>query len=355
MKRVLCLLLATVTVATAQDNVNKVDSHTGRSNERTEIRIPDMLGYKAIKGDFHLHTVFSDGNVWPTDRVAEAWRDGLDVIAITDHIEYRPHKKFMNADHNTSYDIALPAANKRGIHLIKATELTHSDKTKGGHINALFITDANAMERPSSSKDLTLSVDAAVAQGAYLIWNHPGWDTDTCMYHAINANWVEQGKIKAVEVFNHMEYYPRAVSWVGMYGLTPIAATDSHATRLDTYADNVLPPFTVVLAKENTIESIKEAMFAGRTIAIFNAQAAAKPEYLKALFEAAVSYTKLPNGNVVMTNNSDLPFDIRAKELNVLLLPGQSRQFKYTAPIDVEIANLHVDEKSNLKVKIEPK
>ncbi|MCX6616897.1 MAG: hypothetical protein NTZ98_12470, partial [Acidobacteria bacterium] len=48
---------------------------------RTPLPVPDIPGYKTLKADFHMHTIFSDGNVWPTVRVGEAWRDGLDVIA----------------------------------------------------------------------------------------------------------------------------------------------------------------------------------------------------------------------------------------------------------------------------------
>ena len=40
-----------------------------------------------------MHSVFSDGLVWPTVRVDEAYRDGLDAISLTEHIEYRPHKQ----------------------------------------------------------------------------------------------------------------------------------------------------------------------------------------------------------------------------------------------------------------------
>ena len=45
-----------------------------------------------ISTDLHIHTVFSDGFVWPDLRVDEALREGLDLISITDHLEYQPHK-----------------------------------------------------------------------------------------------------------------------------------------------------------------------------------------------------------------------------------------------------------------------
>ncbi len=60
---------------------------------RREVKIPDISGYRTLKCDLHTHTVFSDGQVWPTVRVEEAWREGLDAIAITDHIEHKPHKQ----------------------------------------------------------------------------------------------------------------------------------------------------------------------------------------------------------------------------------------------------------------------
>ena len=50
--------------------------------------LPDIPGYLTLKADFHLHTVFSDGHVWPSFRVREAIRDGLDVISLTEHIDY---------------------------------------------------------------------------------------------------------------------------------------------------------------------------------------------------------------------------------------------------------------------------
>jgi hypothetical protein len=55
---------------------------------RQALPLPDVPGFKTLKANFHLHTVFSDGNVWPTVHVQEAWRDGLDVIALTEHAEY---------------------------------------------------------------------------------------------------------------------------------------------------------------------------------------------------------------------------------------------------------------------------
>ena len=50
------------------------------------IVFPDTKDYKTIVADLHTHSVFSDGHVWPNIRVEEALRDGLDALAITEHL-----------------------------------------------------------------------------------------------------------------------------------------------------------------------------------------------------------------------------------------------------------------------------
>ncbi len=72
---------AGMTHAQTDNGVFKMDEFRD-PQKREIINIPDVKGYKTLKCDFHQHTVFSDGQVWPGVRVQEAWREGLDVIAI---------------------------------------------------------------------------------------------------------------------------------------------------------------------------------------------------------------------------------------------------------------------------------
>ncbi|MCX8010249.1 MAG: PHP domain-containing protein, partial [Ignavibacteria bacterium] len=136
---------------------------------RTEINFPDILGYKTLKCDFHMHTVFSDGLVWPTFRVEEAWHEGLDAIAITDHIEYQPKKDYIPTNHNASFDIAKSKADELGIVLIKGVEITR--RMPPGHLNAIFVQDASKLV----NDDWKVVVNEAKRQGAIINWNHPGW------------------------------------------------------------------------------------------------------------------------------------------------------------------------------------
>src|SRR5574344_1712532 len=135
---------------------------------RVEYKLPDIPGFVTLKWDFHIHTFYSDGSVAPEDRVKEAWRDGLDVISITDHIEH-PNTQFSPVDLNKSYDLAIKTANEYGILLIKGGEITRS--MPPGHFNVLFVQDLNRL-RKEKLEDVYQEVKR---QQGFMIWNHPGW------------------------------------------------------------------------------------------------------------------------------------------------------------------------------------
>ncbi len=168
------LMLCSVLSLQAQlrnDDVYKM-TEMNNSRMRSEIHIPDFNGYQTLKCDFHIHTVFSDGKVWPDIRVAEAWQEGLDAIAITDHIEYRPNREILKGDLNESYKIAKRAGDAIGFMVIHGAEITRSKPL--GHLNALFISDA----MPMDVKEPLEAIDEAIRQGAFIMWNHPGWPDD---------------------------------------------------------------------------------------------------------------------------------------------------------------------------------
>ena len=85
-------------------------SSEGKVSERN-IVFPDVEGYVTLVTDLHTHSVFSDGHVWPKIRVGEALRDGLDGLAITEHLEYQPHRAdILHPDRNRAYQQAREAA-----------------------------------------------------------------------------------------------------------------------------------------------------------------------------------------------------------------------------------------------------
>ena len=62
---------------------------------RTSFVLPAVDGLNCYTADLHVHSFYSDGEVSPAERVKEAWTDGLDIMALTDHIETRRQERNM--------------------------------------------------------------------------------------------------------------------------------------------------------------------------------------------------------------------------------------------------------------------
>ena len=57
---------------------------------QNKIVIPDTENHLILTGDMHLHTVFSDGNVWPNTRVDEAYSEGVEGVSYENFIHVYP-------------------------------------------------------------------------------------------------------------------------------------------------------------------------------------------------------------------------------------------------------------------------
>lgn len=306
MKRILVLLmLAAPLAANAQlsnDDVHKYD-HLNQSQYRTEINIPGFDVYQTLKCDFHIHTVFSDGLVWPSIRVQEAWTEGLDAIAITDHIEYRPRKNIVVADHNESFNIAKKEGDALGFIVIKGAEITRSKPL--GHLNALFIDDANALD----VEDPLVAIDIAHSKGAYIIWNHPGWPDNKSTFYDVHGELIKAGKIDAYEAYNYTESYPLTFDWYAQYGIAPMANTDIHGTTAIDYGCDKgwMRPMTLVFATGRTEAALREALEAKRTLAFFQGNLVGDKEYLSKLVGASLK-TRTVGDRLEVTNVSDITY-----------------------------------------------
>ena len=273
---------------------------------RQEIRIPEIMGYKTLKCDFHMHTVFSDGLVWPTVRVDEAWREGLDVISITDHIEYQPHKDDVPTKHNRPYEIALPRARERGILLIRGAEITRD--TPPGHFNAIFLEDAT----PLDTKELLDAMEAASKQGAFIWWNHPNWKPDKKGWLDIHTELYEKKYLRGIEVVNGLDYEPEVHQWGLDKNLTFMGNSDMHdPSPVDKTTPERHRPMTLVFAKEKTREAVKDALVNGRTAVWYNDQLIGKREYLQAILDKAVAirdieYEGEDTIRLALMNNCDI-------------------------------------------------
>lgn len=285
---------------------------------RKIIHIPDIPGFQTLKCDFHMHSVFSDGTVWPTVRVQEAWEEGLDAISITDHIEYRPHSKDVVADHNRSFDIAEPLAKELNIILVKGAEITRS--MPPGHLNAIFIKNANLLERDNVNE----AIREAHNQGAFIFWNHPGWkkqQPDTTLWWNEHTVLYRNNLLNGIEVYNSNEFYPEALEWAKEKKLTMFGNSDTHGP---VKAENGHRPMTLVFAKSRTLGGIKEALFDKRTAVYFGNTLVGSAQHLNQLFFASLDFENAPirlenesSKVIYIQNNSDLDFELERAQPGV--------------------------------------
>jgi hypothetical protein len=338
------------------------------SQTRDPLPVPAVPPYKTLKCDFHMHTVFSDGEVWPTTRVAEAWRDGLDVIAITDHAGYNPHKPDVPADLARAIAIARPAAALAGILLVPAVEVAEGDL----HANLLFVTDANAFF------DLNLldALRKGRQQNAYAFWNHPGWKGPAQWFPTIAAAHSE-GLLQGMELVNGLDMYKEAYPWIDEKKLAIIANSDTHAPIEPQYSKRQRP-LTLVFASAATEPAIREALLARRTAAWMGGEVWGSAGLLEGLWKNAVriSATEINVAaarrtvRLELQNASAIPFKLTVRKAPAWLtlripevapekIAGASVTIAKDAPsgktqaaVELEITNLHTGPGQNLVVSL---
>jgi hypothetical protein len=287
-----------------------VFSATGQGAVRREIKIPNIPGYVVVKCDFHNHTVFSDGEVWPTVRAEEAWREGLDAFAITDHLEYSPHEQDIRINPNRPYEIAKPKADALGLTIIRGAEITRD--MPPGHFNAIFLKDANAL----AVNDWKDAIKAAVDQDAFVFWNHPGWvgqqPDGKSIWYEEHTQLYEKGWIKGIEIVNERDYYPAVHKWCLEKKLTMLGNSDVHGpTGLDyDLCGGEHRAMTFVLAKDKSQDAIKEALLARRTVVYWKNNLIGQEEYLRPIFDASV---EIINSDVTIKGKERTLVQIRNK------------------------------------------
>ncbi|MDN5211005.1 Sb-PDE family phosphodiesterase [Fulvivirgaceae bacterium BMA12] len=310
---------------------------------RSEPNLPDIPGYKTILADFHLHTVFSDGKVWPTVRVDEAWEHGYKAIAITDHIEDHQYRKYIafEGNLNASNKIAQREGERQDIIVIAGTEITRA--MPPGHLNAIFVKDVDKIathrvksffnKNPEATlvsiidsidhhhKDYMESLLEARNQSAFIFWNHPMLFTpegEKLELPDVHKDLIKKGLIQGIEVADLGHYHPEAFQWCLDYNLTLLGNTDLH----DPYhIDDATNPLerrnaTLVFTADITEQGIKEALENQRTAVWVNDMVIGKQSFLEPLVRASIAFDKphFIDENrtryIKITNNSDFKFHI---------------------------------------------
>ena len=322
MRKLIFTLVASVLAlgASAQYYQNKTNPDIihitePRTQQRVEFNVPQVNGYNVYKADLHTHTIFSDGQMTMEYRIREAWMDGLDIYAVTEHMEYRPHEEtfikwlrgYVRSDvkgaknHRVNYsaadadgiqvDLNLPielaekVAKQFNITVIPGIEVTRTPKTIG-HFNALFVKDANNIYDADPEK----AIRNARKQGALIMHNHPGWSRTSLDMTEFEQRVYDKGLIDGVEIMNGIEFYPKAIERAKKYNLFMSSNTDIHRTSYEVYQMNgAHRNMTLIMAKDRSLESIREALEAKRTLAYSFGTVAGDEKLLQDLFNASVN------------------------------------------------------------------
>ena len=346
------MLICTALCADAQfyttENYKSAIRFFNKPQPRREIILPQIDGYTLYKADFHTHTIYSDGEITPRQRVREAWYDGLDILAITDHLEIRTYEKFMLkvlapynktdepfkyehagianksdnnapvlADLNAAYDEAVYYAQRENlpVMVVRGVEIWRNTQNIG-EFNALFLTDINTVCHP----DLFESFKRVKQQGGLIMHNHPGYTRKTTDIAAgEQARAYEEGWIDGVEIVNSTTLFPQTIRRCIERELFMAANTDAHKPTSNVWSADrdFFRTMTFVMAKSCTEKDIKEALQKGRTIGYTANNLMGREELLQKFINEAVTCrlisedSKKDSRTYSITNNSSVPFILR--------------------------------------------
>ena len=274
--------------------------------------------YEVLCGDFHMHTLHSDGRPTTRQRVEESYEMGYDVIAITDHGTAR------------AYRVARYVGEPLGMVVLRGLE---TGLQKKEHMNVIGVsslyepTDSHRWSETPNGETVYYQdeLNKIAKCGGFVIYNHPH------VGFREPVEWgIKEGVIQGIEVkndvvgdgwntikFNGISCYPNGFEYALQKNLTILADTDAHGNRRDE------PAKTLILATARTPESVMEALQSRRTAAWFDGMLWGREALLTDLLKASVTVS-LGEGCIVLENRSPVA-------LKGVITGSPERQFELPA------------------------
>ena len=388
----------------------KASSSSVDNTSDAVIIFPDVDGRLTLISDLHTHSVFSDGHVWPNIRVSEAQRNGLDVLAITEHLEYQPHiAQIPHLDRNIAYEEAYKAAHSSDLLVIAGSEITRD--MPPGHMNAIFVKDSNKLINLdiNNKAEAQKLIDAqgaviegldkqmvdhialasvwpveealkeASRQGAFVFWNHPMWSDQAkdgiARLSSMHKKFIADGQLHGIEIVNDDTYSEEAFKIALDNDLTLIGTSDVHNLIEWDYSiqKGEHRPVTLIFTKERNAKSLREALFQNRTVVWFKDMLIGKEANMMPLLNSIIdikSSEYIKDSQIlklVLRNNSSARLQLKNQSAytfvdstNFISMPANSEiiiQVKTLMKldkleIDFQVLNALITPKKNPVVKL---
>ncbi|MFE0688789.1 CehA/McbA family metallohydrolase [Streptomyces sp. JH002] len=204
--------------------------------------LPAVDGMRWLAGDFHAHTVHSDGALTVSELAALAVTRGLDFLAVTDH-------------NTVSHHAELAAVGARyGITLVPGQEVT----TDLGHANVFGDTGWVDFREPPDTWGAQIE-----RRGGVLSVNHPV-ATD-CSWRLPLAPRLRSRHVELWHPTWRDRRYGAPLAWALAWRPDVIAIGGSDFHRPGGERPPPGSPTTWVLARDNSVRSVLAGLAAGRT------------------------------------------------------------------------------------------
>lgn len=341
---------------------------------RTELQFPKLGDYQVVTADFHIHTLYSEGTVMPSVRLYEAWSEGVDVVAFTDHAEFLrtalPDKKGRATEEVRGLAEAL------NLVLIRGAEVSTVYSSEGEKMRdvvarantdfiVLFVQDENALFAP-----FDIAMERARQQGCLNIWAHPGKEWRPWPQKFLDMGWLHGVEIRntvaagrpSTEAFRGRYFYPQVADWARDKKLALIASSDVHSPAQFEREPGQARDYTLLLVKERSAEGVREALLNQRTIAWFEDMLWGRQPDLELLISKALRVELLRGDGriqgLLLRNLSSLPLElefvraaaiaslpaypIRIPKLGSTVVPAGFRTQTPPTAIAVRLANVFV-------------
>ena len=347
-------------------------------NKKTFFESPKDIYY--ISSDLHIHSVFSDGAVWPTIRVDEAIRDSIDLISLTEHLEYQSHlTDIPHTNRNRSFQIAGGYVQNRPLIVVHGTEITKP--MPPGHFNAIFIQDANKFfDKNKEPLNFNKAIKEANEQGAFVFWNHPMWEANRsdgiAKLDPIHQEVIDKKLLHGIEVVNFDTFSEEAMQIAIDNDLTMMGTSDVHILidwDFNIEKESFHRPITFIMSNNRTMKSIRDALFKGDTFIWYRDLIIGKSNNLKQVIDnnleviskgysyrdrkVEILQIELKNKSVAPINlnytgeytfHNDYKFiDLEPKSSKTIYV--KTKKIKQTVDLEFEILNYVVGPKTNLK------